>query len=301
MNGEASAAAGLQSTLHHVDHGASHDGPQAVPTPPPAQGAAVGTTMEDLQTLLLAVESRLRTTVEDGAPPAALSQVRRSVLECVEALAHMQASLAEERLRYASLQQAVSGLQARLCEALSDLAVTQVDKQRAQHRAMHDDLTSLPNRSYFRQHLDRALHGAAQAAPPLAVLYLDLDGMKAVNDTHGHCVGDQLLIVVASRLVHTLRSTDVVSRLGGDEFALLLAGLPAAGDVSLWATRLCAAISAPVQLGTLRLRVRASIGIAMCPEHGDSAAALLQNADRAMYRAKRQRSGHAFFNSAAAR
>jgi diguanylate cyclase (GGDEF)-like protein len=99
-------------------------------------------------------------------------------------------------------------------------------------------------------------------------------------------------------LRRTLRSTDIVGRLGGDEFALLLADVPGAEYVASWAARLDAAISAPVQFGALRLQIRASIGIAMSPDHGRSAAALVHNADSAMYQAKRDRSGHVFFNCA---
>jgi diguanylate cyclase (GGDEF)-like protein len=254
--------------------------------------------MQDFDILLHAVGSRLRSTVEASARAAGVNQIRSELLDCAGALAHLHAALAQER-HPTCVHPSTADLQARLSAALSELAATRAGRARAQHSALHDDLTSLPNRRFFRQQLDRALQGVTDATPGLAVLYLDLDGMKAVNDTHGHHIGDQLLVVVASRLVRTLRSTDVVSRVGGDEFALLLADLPSTGDVELWAARLCAAVSAPVQLGTLQLRIRASIGIAMCPEHGRGAAALVHNADRAMYQAKRHRSGHAFFDRAA--
>jgi diguanylate cyclase (GGDEF)-like protein len=256
--------------------------------------------MQDFDTLLRAVCSRLRSCVGDAAGACGAEQMRSDVLECGEALEQLHAALAHERMCHTRLHQSATALQERLTAALSELAATRVGQESAQHCALHDDLTSLPNRRFFRQQLDRALRGRPEDAPALAVLYLDLDGMKAVNDTYGHRIGDQLLIVVASRLVRTLRSTDVVSRVGGDEFALLLADLPSADDVAVWAARLCAAVSAPVQLGGLQLRVQASIGIAMCPEHGRGASALVHNADRAMYQAKRRRSGHAFFDRAAA-
>jgi diguanylate cyclase (GGDEF)-like protein len=259
-----------------------------------------GTTMQDFESLLSAVGTRLRSTVGHATPAAGLRQVLSDALECAQALDQLQALLSEERHRQNLVQQSARSLQKRLTQALSDLDQTRAEHARAHYVALHDELTSLPNRSCFRQRLDRALRGASPAGPALAVLYLDLDGMKAVNDTHGHGVGDQLLVVVAARLRRSLRSTDVAGRLGGDEFALLLADVPGAEFVASWAARLDAAISAPVQLGDLRLQVRASIGIAMNPEHGRSAAALVHNADQAMYKAKRDHSGPAFFDSAVA-
>jgi diguanylate cyclase (GGDEF)-like protein len=282
---------------HCPVHSAGHNTPASTARPTPGEPAFIA--KQDFDTLLQAVGTRLRSTVADATGAAGAPRVRSEALECVEALGQLHAAMTQERLIQACPHRSGAGLQTRLSEALAELAATRADRARAQYSALHDDLTSLPNRRFFRQSLDRALRGARHAAPALAVMYLDLDGMKAINDTHGHCIGDQLLVVVASRLVRTLRSTDVVSRVGGDEFALLLADLPSAEDVALWATRLCAAVSAPVQLGALQLRVHASIGIAMCPQHGRGATALVENADRAMYHAKRQRSGHAFYDRAA--
>lgn len=278
---------------HCMADGASARGPGQAAGPP----ACIA--IQDFDTLLRAVELRLRSTVGDSAEEVGVGQIRNDILECVEALEQLHAALAQERLCHAGMHQTAIRLQACLAKALAELSATRAGRERAQHSALHDDLTSLPNRRFFRQQLARALRGAPDAPPVLAVLYLDLDGMKAINDTHGHLVGDQLLVVVASRLARTLRGTDVVSRIGGDEFALLLADLPSAEDVAQWAARLCAAVSAPVQLGALQLRVQASIGIAMCPEHGRGATTLVQNADRAMYLAKRRRCGHAFFEHAA--
>jgi diguanylate cyclase len=283
-------------------HGAHVDAISAATTSMPGAthvpGRDDGTASPDFDLLLAAVGSRLRSTVGNDAQTPVPSEVRNDVLECVEALEQLHASLTCERQRNQRHQQSAEGARRRLAQAMSDLAASKVGEARAQHFALHDDLTSLPNRRFFRERLDQALLGMPQAAPALAVLYLDVDGMKAVNDEHGHGIGDQLLIVVASRLLHTLRSADVVSRLGGDEFALLLADMPCPADVAQWADRLCAAVSAPFQLGPLQLQAHVSIGIAMCPQHGKNAIALVHNADRAMYQAKRQRCGHAFFDAA---
>lgn len=300
MNAETHPSASPRSRARPVTGGIVPAFLQAPPAAAFGGCDVTGTTMHDFQSLLAAVGARLRSTVGSTTPATGLRQVLRDALECAQALEQLQALLAEERHRQDLAQQSARIVQKRLMRALSDLEATRAEHARAHHLALHDELTALPNRSCFRQRLDGALRGASPAGPALAVLYLDLDGMKAINDTHGHDVGDQLLVVVAARLRHSLRSTDLAGRLGGDEFALLLADVPGAAFVASWAARLDAAISAPVQLGDLRLQVRASIGIAMNPEHGRSAAALVHNADLAMYKAKRGRSGPAFFDSAMA-
>jgi diguanylate cyclase (GGDEF)-like protein len=175
-------------------------------------------------------------------------------------------------------------------------------EQQARHQALHDSLTELPNRSCFRQRLDRDLaRGQPQAldsAPVLAVLYLDLDGFKPINDRHGHETGDGLLRVVAARLARAVRSDDMVCRVGGDEFVCLLGDVLNRQQLSHLACKLFDAVSAPLRIGALDLLVRPSIGIAVCPQDGDTTDALLRRADTAMYRAKRQQLGYAFFDAA---
>lgn len=252
---------------------------------------------QDCDTLLWAIESRLRTTANHTVADVGLAKIRAIVLECVEALEQVHATLARERQLHGQLHDVALATQAKLAQALAELAETRVDKRDAHHRALHDGLTQLPNRSFFRQRLDRALHFAPDAAPKLAVLYLDLDGMKVVNDTYGHIAGDQMLRVVASRLLRAVRGADMVSRQGGDEFALLLANLPDRDHVAQIAAKLFAAVASPMQIGTTELCVRASIGIAQYPHDGTTTDALLGNADVAMYHAKRQHSGYAFFDA----
>jgi diguanylate cyclase (GGDEF)-like protein len=131
----------------------------------------------------------------------------------------------------------------------------------------------------------------------LAVLYLDLDGFKPINDRHGHETGDGLLRVVAARLARAVRSDDMVCRVGGDEFVCLLGDVLNRQQLSHLACKLFDAVSAPLRIGTLDLLVRPSIGIAVCPQDGDTTDALLRRADTAMYRAKRQQLGYAFFDA----
>jgi diguanylate cyclase (GGDEF)-like protein len=187
-------------------------------------------------------------------------------------------------------------------------------KWRAERRivrlAYFDTLTGLPNRAQSRSRLESALHAAKGHQRTLAVLYLDLDNFKRVNDTLGHSVGDELLCVVAKRLRSSLRSGDAggaetgararpgdLARLGGDEFLVLLPNLHNSEDAGTVAERLISALREPVQLAHHTLVVTPSVGIAIYPQDGADADALLRNADLAMYFAKRRSPGtHAFFD-----
>jgi diguanylate cyclase (GGDEF)-like protein len=170
-------------------------------------------------------------------------------------------------------------------------------EQSARYMALHDDLTALPNRRFFRERLERALADGREDPPVLAVIYLDLDGFKAINDTHGHDTGDRLLNLVATRITHAMRAEDLISRLGGDEFGCLVSGVSHRDRLQQIAATLFEAISRSFTIGALVLDVRPSIGIAMCPGDGHRADALLQKADAAMYCAKRARSTWAFADS----
>jgi len=152
----------------------------------------------------------------------------------------------------------------------------------------HDELTHLPNRQLFMQLLEQFLKTARREHDLMAVLMLDLDHFKDVNDSYGHPVGDQLLLQVASRLKQKVRDTDLVSRLGGDEFAILLAGLNQAEDAALVADKLIQSMTTPFVLhdNNIEVTLGASIGISVFPDHGDGTALLLQGADAALYKAK---------------
>jgi diguanylate cyclase (GGDEF)-like protein/PAS domain S-box-containing protein len=154
------------------------------------------------------------------------------------------------------------------------------------HRALHDPLTGLPNRVLLLDRLEGALARIRRHQSFLAVLYLDLDRFKTVNDNLGHEIGDVLLGVVAGRLQETLRPTDSVARLGGDEFAAILPDLNDAREAEQIAERLLAAVSAPVDLGEGGIVTTVSIGIAAAGDGDTSAAELLRRADFAMYTAK---------------
>jgi diguanylate cyclase (GGDEF)-like protein/PAS domain S-box-containing protein len=152
--------------------------------------------------------------------------------------------------------------------------------------AFQDSLTGLPNRSLLNDRLVQALTYAQRRAQKVTLLYLDLDGFKAVNDTYGHRIGDELLRVVAMRLTGQLRQNDTVARLGGDEFLLLLPDAGRARDGDRIARKLLAAIRRPWRVGGRRLVITGSIGMAIFPRDGRSAKTLLKHADQAMYEAK---------------
>jgi diguanylate cyclase (GGDEF)-like protein len=178
------------------------------------------------------------------------------------------------------------------------LAAAVEQEEGARNAALHDNLTGLPNRLLFR---DRLEHGIAQAKRHrwiLAVMFVDLDNFKSINDTHGHQAGDAVLQTVATRLAHNARTDDTVSRYGGDEFLCLLTPLREQKDISMIAAKILKAIQAPcdVRAGDVlvNLRVGASIGISVFPQDGDTAAALIKRADEAMYGAKKDKSGIAF-------
>jgi diguanylate cyclase (GGDEF)-like protein len=167
-------------------------------------------------------------------------------------------------------------------------------EQRIAYLAYHDPLTDLPNRSLLHDRLEQAARAAHRESKPLALLVMDLDGFKEINDTLGHHAGDRVLQQVASRVRGTLREADTVARLGGDEFAILLPSTDIDGAI-LAAQKVLQEIERPLLIDHRPLAVRASIGAACFPEHGASAETLLQKADVAMYLAKSDRRGIAVY------
>jgi diguanylate cyclase (GGDEF)-like protein len=163
-----------------------------------------------------------------------------------------------------------------------------------QHQARHDPLTGLANRRALNDELDRMVHDAVDTGQQAAVLLIDLDGFKAVNDSLGHQAGDLLLQQVATRLTGMMRHTDVVARLGGDEFAVLLPAVQSADQVATIAAKVLDEIRRPVDLSGTTATVSGSIGIALCPDAAADHEQLLQHADVAMYTAKRGRLGIVF-------
>src|SRR4051794_30701518 len=159
-------------------------------------------------------------------------------------------------------------------------------------QATTDDLTGLPNRRHLDRSLQRRLEAAKVRGASLALLLIDLDGFKELNDTLGHRAGDLVLEQIGPRLRAVLRAGDELARLGGDEFAVVLSD---ADDAEPVGRRIASALGAGLTVDGIDVRIGASIGIAVFPEHGEDAETLLQRADVAMYQAKAARSGHAFY------
>ncbi len=157
---------------------------------------------------------------------------------------------------------------------------------RLQHLAHHDPLTGLPNRALLADRMEVAQAQAARSGAKLAVCYIDLDGFKQVNDSHGHATGDRLLVVIAERLVDTVRGGDTVARMGGDEFVLLLANLADMEECEAALLRLLQTVARPVVINAADLTITASIGVTLFPDDRADADTLLRHADQALYAAK---------------
>ena len=168
-------------------------------------------------------------------------------------------------------------------------------EERMQHLAHHDLLTALPNRALFSEHFARSLAMATRGQGKLAVMIVDLDHFKQVNDTLGHAAGDEVLIVSTQRIRECLRASDLVARMGGDEFAIILTDLTQPEAAGLVADKIVQNLSQPIVLGKNTALVGASIGVALFPDHGREADALLASADIAMYQVKKRgRHGYCF-------
>ncbi len=177
-----------------------------------------------------------------------------------------------------------------LLQRMAHLAAIALERHRRMERirflALHDPLTGLPNRSLLNEHLGRNLRRARRENKQFALMFIDLDGFKQINDQHGHDAGDDLLSVLAGRMTEQLRGTDTCARIGGDEFVVMLETVQSPESAALVANKILRCLSTPVQRGQLSLQVSASIGIALYPHDGISADALLTRADDAMYQAK---------------
>jgi diguanylate cyclase (GGDEF)-like protein/PAS domain S-box-containing protein len=157
---------------------------------------------------------------------------------------------------------------------------------RMSHLAQHDPLTGLPNRSLLHDRLDRAIASARRRACALAVLFVDVDRFKRINDTLGHVTGDEVLQSIAGRLTAGVRDSDTVCRYGGDEFVILLSEVACIEDVAFSADQLLAAIAMPHRVGDHVVHVTASVGVSVYPADATDAATLLRKADLALLRAK---------------
>lgn len=254
-------------------------------------GYALGLAAAMVATAALVVVGTRRLEDRITAPLRALAQFTRGVRET--------RSFAERApsVGIAEIDALAEDFNALLAEVQVHEAEMLAREQRLRSRnellrqqAEGDALTGLPNRTTFAQRLQQAVERAAECGSALALMFVDADRFKAINDSYGHAVGDRVLIEIGRRLQHALRESDLVARLGGDEFAILLEPLAERGDAALVARKIEAQMQAPLLLeGLPPIVPRVSVGLAFYPGDGDDAAALLQRADLLMYDVKRDR------------
>lgn len=233
---------------------------------------ADGTTLLSAHETLLAgtiVESKVQECADD------LHEVTETLAQGIDDLAQTELALTESREVLADTQAA--------------LAVSQEEERDARRRALHDSMTGLPNRDLFDDRLSHAIALARRHDWTLAVMFLDLDGFKKINDAHGHAAGDSVLKEVARRLSLHSRDEDTVCRNGGDEFLYLLVNPQGRENVERIVGLVSADIAKPIAVGSWRLVVNASVGVAIYPVDGDTGDELIGSADTAMYRAKADR------------
>jgi len=169
---------------------------------------------------------------------------------------------------------------------VSDISERKAAEEKVRFMALHDNLTGLPNRYLLQERLERALSMARRTKQPLALLFMDLNGFKQVNDSHGHDVGDLLLKGVADRVQTLMRDSDTLARMGGDEFVILLPQVNGGSGVDILMSRIDESLRPPFQFGSLKVQSSASVGFALYPEHGNTEEELLSVADKKMYNVK---------------
>jgi diguanylate cyclase (GGDEF)-like protein len=242
---------------------------------------------EDLASVNLALKHELADGNTGLGIEAALEKseaVEEKVLEASERLSGVNQALKAEVEERRDLE--------------GELAAAKEQGEADRHASLHDLLTGLPNRALFNDRLEHGLAQALRHGWSLAVMFVDLDDFKAINDSYGHDAGDAVLRTIADRLRASTRDDDTVSRHGGDEFLYLLMEVKDERDVTVIAGKLIETIQAPCHLvaggRSITQSIHASIGISLFPRHGTMADALINQADGAMYEAKRNRSGYSF-------
>ncbi|HVH62775.1 MAG TPA: EAL domain-containing protein, partial [Candidatus Dormibacteraeota bacterium] len=188
------------------------------------------------------------------------------------------------------------GLQRLVIGSLRDVSERKAETEALQYRALHDPLTGLPNRTFLGERLEETLRAGEREMKPCAVLLLDLDGFKSVNDSLGHEAGDRLLQQVGQRIRGILRKADTVARYGGDEFAIVPWGATDVPRAVLIAEKILQTVGKPFTIDDQPVHIEVSIGIAVFPQHADDAESLMRRADVAMYTAKRARSGFSVYS-----
>jgi len=185
------------------------------------------------------------------------------------------------------IESKLADTRADLAKVRDDLSKSQTKEEDLREIMFQDALTGLPNRVLFEQHLEKGLNLAKRHGWGLAVLFIDIDKFKSINDSYGHDLGDKVLLMVANRLQSLIRDEDTISRWGGDEFMCLLLEVKQEADVTRLAEEMVNRIAVACNFNRIVLSIRASIGIAIYPADGETADILFKNADTAMFKAKK--------------
>ena len=212
--------------------------------------------------------------------------VENKVAKAGDDLHQVNAELVKEMAERVVLESELADTKTDLAEVRDDLSKSQAKEEETRKVALQDALTGLPNRVLFEQSLDNGLIQAKRHGCGLAVLFIDIDKFKSINDTYGHDMGDKVLIMVADRLKSTVREEDMISRWAGDEFVCLLLEVKQEADVTRLAENIVNWISETCEFNGTVISISVSIGIAIYPADGKTADILFKNADTAMYKAK---------------
>jgi len=212
--------------------------------------------------------------------------VEHKLAKAADDLKQVNAELTREVAKRVSFESELADTKIDLAEARDDLSKSQVKEEETRQITLHDTLTGLPNRVLFEQRLEHGLIQAKRRDWKLAVLFIDIDKFKSINDSYGHDLGDKVLLMLANRLQSSVREEDMVCRWGGDEFMCLLLDVKQEANTTRLAEKMVNRITEAFEINGTVLSIRPSIGIAIYPADGETADILFKNADTAMYKAK---------------
>ena len=276
---------------------------KALKKPAPANGISLGRVLNQSEEIKERVEEAAGDLAsvhlalkQEGtvAPPAqtvdaALAEieaVEEKVVKVAEDLHDVNGELAREVAERTVLESDLADTKADLAEARNDLAQSLANEEESRQTSLQDPVTGLWNRALFDERLAHGLIQAKRHGWGLAIVFIDIDKFKNINDDHGHDLGDKVLLMVANRLKASVRGEDTVSRWGGDEFACILLGVKQESDVARIAENLVTRIAEDCDFDGTVLSIGASLGVAVYPQDGETADILFRNADSAMYKAK---------------
>ena len=212
--------------------------------------------------------------------------VEQKVAKAADDLKQVNAELTKEVAKRVSFESELADTKIDLAEARDDLLKSQVKEEETRQITLHDTLTGLPNRVLFEQRLEHGLIQAKRRDWKLAVLFIDIDKFKSINDSYGHDLGDKVLLMLANRLQSSVREEDMVCRWGGDEFMCLLLDVKQEANTTRLAEKMVNRITEAFEINGTVLSIKPSMGIAIYPADGETADILFKNADMAMYKAK---------------